>query len=230
MPVRSRSRCCSDGDVLPAAVAQLAQFVELGVVARRIDAAVGERRRRTLRQRARPARRRRRAAGRARRARVESAALFCSAAPASAVERLEHVGQPQEGVAERAEFARRGAARGGPAGQPLEVAHAVERLAQPRRGRGRRAAQASTASSRASIAADVAERREHPLPQQPAAHRRQRAVDRLQQRGVPGARHAAARPAPGCGGSSRRARDARRLRRTTGRDRCGTPPGCSSAR
>src|SRR5207244_11060428 len=122
------------GDVLPAAVAERAQLVELGIVALADHAAVAQRRGRTLLQTpgqfagqvgekielvyrvgqgggataARQARRRERA------------------------QRLRHVRQPEERVAERAQLSRRGTARRGPPGQALDVAHAVQRLPQPR--------------------------------------------------------------------------------------------------
>ena len=91
------------------------------------------------------------------------------------------------------------------------------------RGRGRRRRQASTASSRASIARRVARAGDSShCAQQPGAHRRHGAVDRLEQRDAAGAGHGAARPARGCGASSRRARGAPSLRRTAGRARCGS--------
>ena len=153
MPVRSRSRCCSAGDVLLAAVAQVAQLIELRVVARR-----GSRRRRPAWRAGAPssaAPKLRREIGAADRTRLErgASAVRSARGPARPVERLEHVGQPQERIAQRAQLARRGAAGGGAAGQALEVAHAVECLAEPRPRPRRSGTATSTASSRASIAA-----------------------------------------------------------------------------
>ena len=53
-----------------------------------------------------------------------------AARPGERRQRLGHVGKPLERVAQRAELPWSGAARGGAAGQTLEVPHAVERLAQ----------------------------------------------------------------------------------------------------
>ena len=174
-------------DVLPAAVAQLAQLVELRVVARLDHAALGERGGRPLRQRACQH------VGHVaqqveliERGGERGAPALRS--PGQRGERLEHIGQPEEGIPQGAELPRRRATGGGPAGQPLEVAHAVERLAHA----GAAAAVAQAGIDGVEPGLDrrhVAERREHPLAEQPAAHRRERAVDRLQQRGVPGTGH-----------------------------------------
>jgi hypothetical protein len=84
-------------------------------------------------------------------------------------------------VAEGAQLARRDAVGGDLAGQALDVAHAVERLAQCgalHRGAAQRA-------DRVEAPIDLLhgdQGCENPLPEQPRAHRGQRAVEHRQQR------------------------------------------------
>ena len=187
--MRSRSRCCSDAMYCRPAVAERAELVQLGVVAVADDAAVGQRGRRPILEARRSARRARSASrSSSSTASASSAARRPSgrANPASALSASATSGSRRN--ESRSAPSSRGVARPGrgPAGQTLEIAHAVERLAQP----GATAAVAHRHLHRVEPGVDrrrIAERREQPLAQQPPAHRRDGGVDGLEQGAAPGA-------------------------------------------
>ena len=200
------------GDVLPAAVAQRAELVELGVVALR-----GSRRRRRAAPAAAP---RAPPASSAARSASRSSSSTASARAAARPPRGQrrggeraraprHIGQPEERVAQRAELARGGASRRGAAGQPLDVPHAVERLAQPAPGRGRPAPppRPRRAGSRWPPDRGAARAATAGAAGRPSASRWRRSSPAGCSRGP---RRGAARPARGSAGSSRRARGTRR--------------------
>ena len=170
------------GDVLPAAVAERAQVVELAVEARADHATIAEGGRRTILEAAPEL-------GGEIGEQIELVHRIGQGGRRTAVgqrrrgERAEpfgHVGQAKKGVAQRAELAGSGPPGRGATRQPLDVPHAIERLAQT--------AASPTVAHRHLHGVEsvrdrgrVAERRQQPLPEEPAAHGRHRRVHRLQQ-------------------------------------------------
>ncbi len=165
------------GDVLLSAVPEVAALVELRVVAPADDATIRERHRRP---------------------RLERGGQFLGQvgeeveslldldqcrAPLAArepAEPFEHVRQPEERIPERAQIARGRAAGRGPAGEPLHVAHAFERLAEP----GPPPRILHQRLHRVEPLVDpggIAKRREQPGTEHSRAHRRHGRVDRLEQ-------------------------------------------------
>ena len=230
MPVRSRSRCCSEAMYCLPPSRSDAQLVELGVVAGADHAAVGQRGRRPIDQR------RGELAGEVGQ-QVELVGRRRSAArrpSAAAIRQLGERARPRRAAAGASRGAR--PARAAWRDPPRRGRRAARRRARRRApraagpGPGRRARATSTASSRASIAAGSRSGESSHWRSSRPPIGVTRAVDHLEQGAAPRRRRGAARPARGCGGSSRRARGTRSLRRTTGRARCGRPPGCSSPR
>ena len=182
----------------------VAQLVELGVVAGAIDAAVAERERRLVDQRGRSSigeiGRRSNASSAA-----SSSALSARGRPGRS-SALEHVGQP---------------ARASRASAPSSRGVARPAAAWPAsRSRSRTPSSASRSGSRATASRDQrvdgieprvdrgaarASGASSQLAQQARAHRRDGAVEHLEQRASRVRRRAATRPARGCGASSRRA-------------------------
>ena len=101
-------------------------------------------------------------------------------AAAQASQPLEHVGEPEERIAERGEFPRGGASGRRAAGQALDVADALEGLAQAGAAAG--VVHQHIDGVEALVdARRIGQRAQEPGAQQPRAHRRDGRVDRLEQ-------------------------------------------------
>ena len=166
------------GDVLLAAVPRVPELVELAVVAGADRVAFRELHGRPLHERARELVAQIRQEVEALRRALEQRA----ATPVlQTVEGGAGVGEPEDGVAQRPEVARRRAPQRCLAREPLQVAHAVQGLSHP-------VAPARVGHEhphRVEPRIDrrgIHERREQPAAQQPGPHRRHRAVQHLEQR------------------------------------------------
>ena len=167
-------------DVLLAAVARGLQVVEVAVVPRFDRVSIIELRRRVLDERARQLFADIGEQIELVRARLEQGGALAAVEPADGAR---HIRQPQDRIAQGAHLARRRSSQGRASRQALEIAHAVERLAQPL------AAAAVTDQHRDRVEScvdrrRVDERRQQPAAQQPAAHRREGAVDDSEQGGA----------------------------------------------